>query len=129
MDQSIPPTVQPGVSVPQLVADLAEVSDWHGLGLSLGLKTSVLSEIERNIQLGSGASKRRVCEVLDTWMKGKTGDPSCRDVVSALEKMGEHSIANEMRRKYSGSVPGDYHSYMPSYSSHGNLINKPNCVI
>ena len=103
----IPPaSLTPGGDVSQLMEDLIDVTDWHSLGTHLGLESRQFDVIEPEIPAGVGAVQRRKRRVLDTWMKGKTGDPSWRDIVSALMKMGEYRVASDMRRKYSGSMPG-----------------------
>ena len=91
--------------------DLAEVTDWHSLGLKLGLRPSQLDKIVQEVPPGDGFVERVKSRVLDMWMRGKTDTPSWRDVVTALHKMGDMRTADRMREKHSGSMEATGHCF------------------
>ena len=98
------PHMHAGLSVSQLLEDLADVPDWYGMGVALGLKSSQLNAIEIEVPPSVGAVVRRKSMVLDIWMKGRADPPIWIDVVTALHQMKEDRTADRMREKYSGSV-------------------------
>ena len=81
--------------VGDLSSELKTVTDWHKLGIHLGLQTYELMQIERDHH-GNERQKR---EMLDLWLRRKP-DAGWRDVVSALEEMEENRVAESIRRNY-----------------------------
>ena len=81
----------------KLSFELATVVDWYQLGLNLGLPKHELTKIERDYQ---GNDRRRL-EMLDKWLRC-TPNATWRDVASALEQMGENSVAESIRQKDKG---------------------------
>ena len=81
--------------VGDLFSELKTVTDWHLLGINLGLQTYELLQIERDHQ-GNERQKR---EMLDLWLR-RTPDAGWKDVVSALKEMKENRVAESIRRNY-----------------------------
>ena len=77
--------------------ELSTVVDWYQLGMKLGVLDHMLDEIQRN-HPHEGVSRWRV-EVLSLWLK-LTPDASWRNVVRALQRMGENALAEKIRHKY-----------------------------
>ena len=82
----------------KLSHELIEVVDWYQLGLNLCLPKHDLDKIQQNYHLGNN---RQRLEMLDLWLR-RTPNAARGDVVSALEKMGENRIAENMRLKDKG---------------------------
>ena len=76
---------------------------WHDLGLYLGLYEPTLADIELKC-IGNQLECFRECIV--AWLLGKDkvrevgGGPSWLSLVSALDTIGEHHIAANIKRKY-----------------------------
>ena len=76
---------------------------WHDLGLQLGLYEPRLVDIDKKNR-GDPVDCFREC--MSAWLRGEdkvkeTGDgPSWLSLVSALETIGEHCIAANIRDKY-----------------------------
>jgi len=81
---------------------LKDVSNWHQLGIQLGIPTSELRKIEEEYQ----RADRRKTEALDTWLH-QTPSASWSDVVSALQQMGENTVAESVCQKYIRGVPSE----------------------
>ena len=81
--------------VRSLFPELKIVSDWHQLGINLGLQEYELSKIEQDYQ----GNKRRMQQMLDLWLR-RTPNTSWKDLVSALDEMGENGVAERIRKKY-----------------------------
>ena len=81
--------------VGDLSSELKTVTDWHQLGINLGLPTYKLMQIERDHQ----GNERRKQEMLDLWLRRKP-DAGWGDVVSALKKMDENAVAERIRQEY-----------------------------
>ena len=80
-----------------LCNELASVSDWHKLGLYLGVQDYELDQIERSRSAeGCDGWKR---ETFSLWLK-HTPNASWRDVVGALRRMGENSEAERIELKF-----------------------------
>ena len=78
-----------------LCAELKTVNDWHQLGINLLVPADDLIEIERNCQ----GNRRRKAEMLDLWLR-RTPNAVWKDVVDALQQMGENRVAENIRQKY-----------------------------
>ena len=83
------------VSINLLVEELSGVTEWYTIGLFLGLTENEIKAIEQD---HDGTARRRMA-VLNKWLK-KEADPSWLIIISALEKMSETSLANQLRKKY-----------------------------
>ena len=83
------------LKVGDLSSELKTVTDWHKLGIHLGLQTYELIQIERDHH-GNERQKR---EMLDLWLRRKP-DAGWRDVVSALEEMEENRVAESICQNY-----------------------------
>ena len=68
----------PTLTIRNISRALAEVTDYHGLGIQLGLPLHELNTIEANHQ----RVKRRKMEVLALWLQGP--DPEWKDLILAL---------------------------------------------
>ena len=73
------------------------VTNWHQLGLYLGLEMSTLDEVDQSYQEIS----RKKCEMFRRWLR-TTPAASWEEIVSALKEMGEKRIAGEVEAKYCG---------------------------
>ena len=81
--------------VRSLFPELKIVSDWYQLGINLGLQKYELSRIEQDYR----GKKRRMQQMLDLWLR-RTPNTSWKDLVSALDEMGENGVAERIRKKY-----------------------------
>ena len=70
-------------------------TNWYKLGVYLGLDTHKLMQIERDHQ----GSERQMLQMLHIWLQC-TPNAVWRDVVSALQKMGENRVAESICQKY-----------------------------
>jgi len=73
------------------------------LGIQLGVPTSELKKIEEEYQ----QSDRRKMETLDAWLH-QTPRASWSDVVSALQQIGENTVAKSVRQQYIGRVTSKF---------------------
>ena len=88
-----------------LCNELSDIFDWFALGLNLGVPYHKLEEVRRNYSVeGHGALRR---ETLILWLR-RTFNASWRDVVGALQRMGENTVAGRIEQKY--IVASKYHS-------------------
>ena len=83
------------LSINLLVEELSGVTEWYTLGIFLGLTENEIKAIEQD---HDGTARRRMA-VLNKWLKKET-DLSWLIIISALEKMSEMSLANQLRKKY-----------------------------
>ena len=83
------------LKVGDLTFELKTVTDWHQLGICLGLQTDELKQIELDYQ----GNERRKKEMLDLWLRRKP-DAGWRDVVSALQQNEENRVAERIRQNY-----------------------------
>ena len=80
-----------------LCNELGSVSDWHTLGLNLGVKDHELDQIERSHPTeGCGRWKR---ETFSLWLRRKS-NASWQDVAGALRQMEENTVAERIELKY-----------------------------
>ena len=87
------------VSVNLLVEEVSDVTDWHTLGLKLGLTMGQLSGIHVTYHLyGVGRLK---AEIFNLWLK-ISPNASWGDLITALNTMDEHRVAREIAACYSG---------------------------
>jgi len=90
------------LEVPKLFSALRDVSDWYQLGIILGILPAKLRKIEENYR----GNDRRKTETLDTWLQ-QTPSASWSDVVSALQQMGENTVAESVQQQYVGGVTSE----------------------
>ena len=87
-----------------LLEAVSNVTDWHGLGLKLGLTMSQLRGIElTHPRDGPGRLK---AEMFDVWLKSSP-NASWADLITALEAMGMDRVASNVRAAYSPTAPGN----------------------
>ena len=87
-----------------LLKAVVNVTDWHDLGLKLGLTMSQLRGIElTHPRDGPGRLK---AEMFDVWLKSSP-NASWADLITALEDMGEDRVASNVRAAYSPTAPGN----------------------
>ena len=79
-----------------LVEAVSNVTDWHTLGLKLGLTMSQLDEIEDTYRRVG----RRKAEMFDVWLKSSP-NASWADLITALKSMNEYTVASEIAVHYS----------------------------
>jgi len=87
------------LDVQKLSNALEGVTNWYQLGIKLGILPAKLKRIEKDFQ----GSDRQMTETLDTWLQ-QTPSASWSDVVSALQQMGENTVAESVHQKYIGGV-------------------------
>ena len=80
-----------------LCNELVSVSDWHRLGLYLGVKDYELDQIERSYP--TEGCDRWKQETFSLWLK-HTPSALWIDVVGALRRMGENTVAKRIELKY-----------------------------
>ena len=86
-------------TVKQLLIAVDKVTDWHQLGLFLGLEMSTLREVHQSFH--AEGLPRMKCEVFERWLRTTPG-ASWEDLVTALEEMGENVVAGEVAVSYCG---------------------------
>ena len=90
------------------------MSDWFALGVALRVPPSKLKEIMQSATQ-VGIQYWRI-ELLQYWLDS-TPSASWRDIVTALEKIGQHTLSARLREKYhiplttSGTVIVLYYLY------------------
>ena len=82
------------VEVNILCEELSTVSDWYQLGLKLGVPDYKLDEIQRY-----HSSSQWKLETLKLWLQLKP-NASWMNVVRALQRMEENTLAKWIRQKY-----------------------------
>ena len=73
-----------------------QVSNWYRLGLSLGLNSYNLDVIKRN---HPGDTESQMCKMFDRWLRTQP-DASYQQLIKALRKVGDESVANFLSKKY-----------------------------
>ena len=80
-----------------LCNELGSVSDWHTLGLNLGVKDHELDQIEKSHPT-EGCSRWKQ-ETFSLWLRRKS-NASWQDVAGALRQMEENTVAERIELKY-----------------------------
>ena len=75
--------------------ELKTVANWCLLGINHGVPIHELSRIEQAYR----GSERKKLQMLDLWLQ-RSHAPSWREVVNALELMGEMRVAERIQQKY-----------------------------
>lgn len=83
------------LNIQDLRSALKAVTDWYSLGVYLGLATNELMRIEDDYP----RSERKMSQMLDIWLR-RTPNAAWGDLVSALQEMGENTVANRIRQNY-----------------------------
>ena len=78
-----------------LSSKLKTVTDWHQLGIKLGLETYELERIEKDYQ----GNERQKFQMLERWLQRSPVTP-WEDLASALQEMGQNTVAEGIRQKY-----------------------------
>ena len=82
----------------QLVEAVSTVTDWHGLGLRLGLTMNQLREIELTYHVdGLGRQK---AEMFHVWLNSSQR-ATWGDLITALRAMNEHTVASDIEAVHS----------------------------
>ena len=85
-------------SIKDLSSELHSVSNWHQLGIKLGLQPYKLRQIEEETK----DVERRKVEILDLWQQSTLG-ASWKMLATALREMGENITAIRIEEKYKTS--------------------------
>ena len=80
----------------RLTSDLREVTDWHGLGIRLGINISDLDKIESKCK---GDIERCKTKVLHFW-KRNDRHASVGKLSTALEEIDHRNLAEKIREEY-----------------------------
>ena len=83
------------LNIKDLRSALGAVTDWYSLGVYLGLENYELMRIEDNYP----RNERKMSQMLDVWLR-RTPNAAWGDLVSALQEMGENTVANRIRQNY-----------------------------
>ena len=92
-----PATVQASdvLTVKNLSFELTTITNWYLLGIKLNLQPHELKKIEQDHH---GNDRQRV-EMLDLWLR-RAPNATWDDVVTALQQMGENTVAENIRHKH-----------------------------
>lgn len=84
-------------SIPDVLRELSEITNWFQLGLALNLKYSTLSSIETDKK----TVDERKREMVRSWLQQKDGC-SWQALVTALEDrlVKRHDVAEQIKQKY-----------------------------
>ena len=82
-----------------LCNELVSVSDWRTLGLNLGVQHYELDQIETSHPTGGCGRWKQ--ETFSLWLR-RTPRASWRDVIRALRRMEENTVAETIEQKHSG---------------------------
>ena len=92
-----PPTVQ------LLLEELRQVDDWYPLGVTLGVPTQKLRDIQTSNS--QGGIQRWSIDMFQYWLKS-TPTASWKDVISALEQLEHLTLAARLKAKYMNCTSG-----------------------
>ena len=83
-----------------LIAELKTVTDWHSLGIHLGVPGHQLKKIEQDFQ----SMERRKAEVLQYWLGNCPAENrSWQTIVAALKAMDCENLAKKLKKKYANN--------------------------
>ena len=106
------------LNVKTLSQELKSVTDWHQLGIKLGLQHAKLCQIEKEHPRDIERCK---VEVVVVWLQSTPG-ASWRHIVTALTEMGDLSTARIIERKY----PQQPHPHnLQSHARKMRIIKRP----
>ena len=84
------------LTVNQLVEAVSTVTDWHKLGLRLGIAMCKLRELEMSYQ----GVDRLKAEMFDVWLKNSPR-ATWGDLIIALRAMDEHTVVSDIEAVHS----------------------------
>lgn len=93
------------LNVQNLSRVLVQVTDWHTLGITLGVLPHKLKTIEKNHPLDTERCKN---EMLTMWLQ-MLPTPRWRNIVKALHDMDYHALAKKVHREYVHARPRQLH--------------------
>ena len=85
------------LTVANFLLVLEKENDWRTLGIFLDVEDCILDEIER---LYESKGIRRCKEELFRALKRREVDPTWEEIAEALDNVGNHALAKEIREKY-----------------------------
>ena len=97
----------PAPSMKRLLTECISVSDWHTLGIQLGLTTSRLNDIHTTYHVHG--VKRLKTEMFDAWLKSSP-NASWADLITALRNMDENRVAKNIEEKFYLPITGTHPS-------------------
>ena len=93
-----PTVLHPSLSIPLLLTELKDVTNWHMLGVYLRVRESKLEDIETRYQQSQGLDRCKK-EVLCAWLQTNP-DASWKEFVDALKQIDEEVLASNLEKKY-----------------------------
>ena len=86
------------LSIPVLLTELKDVTNFHMLGVYLRVPRKRLVEIERQFQMSQGLDRCKE-EVLSAWLQITPG-ASLKELIDALREINEIALASTLEDKY-----------------------------
>ena len=80
-----------------LLEAVDDVTNWHGLGLRLGLTMTQLRKLEIAYR---GDTDRLKAEMFDVWLD-KSPNATWGDLITALKPMGKNKVVSDIEAVYS----------------------------
>ena len=93
--------MKPRPTLNDLMKELVSVVNWQQLMINMGVEKYENDKIERNF---SSDNDRQKQEAFDKWLRMKP-DACWKDVIDALYKMKEVTLASSLARKYDWKDP------------------------
>jgi len=90
------------LTLQNISAELATVSDWHALGVKLGVPGDVLSEIQQNFPYDTTRCKH---EMVQRWLY-IAHNCTWQALSTALHEIGNHNVAIRIANRYLTSQQG-----------------------
>ena len=89
------------IVIEELILNHLDYSNWHQFGLHLGLYDPTLNTIKKD----HGECKQCLIQCMSAWLREKDkvrekGGPSWSSLATALDTLGEKSIASYIKTKY-----------------------------
>ena len=95
--------IQTELKMSKLLDELKKVKDWYTLGIHLDLNPSDLKKVKEDNTSDDDA----LSDMMQRWLKLKSEvSSSRRDIVSALKKMNEDCVADNIEELFTHT--GDY---------------------
>ena len=85
-------------ALPLLLIELKDITNWHLLGMNLGVRKSKLDAIQAQHLLSHGLDRCKG-EALSVWLRGNA-KASWKELVDALRQMDEQALATTLEAKY-----------------------------
>ena len=96
-ESGIQATAEDLLNVRNLSSELTTITNWYQLGLNLNLQMHELDKIQQDH--AHQGNDRQMLVMLGLWLR-RTPNATWEDVVSALQKMGENRVAENVRQKH-----------------------------